>query len=126
MEIKEAVIVSYARTAFTRANKGLLKDTRPDTDITIGTDIETGMILWARQHIISTSPAKQNSNLNATSNQEARNTDNNIQHHVLGESAKNSLRINSQLVTHFIHENAVDICSYMTKECSISYTRSID
>lgn len=31
MEIKEAVIVSYARTAFTRANKGLLKDTRPDT-----------------------------------------------------------------------------------------------
>lgn len=31
MEIKEAVIVSYARTAFTRAHKGLLKDTRPDT-----------------------------------------------------------------------------------------------
>ncbi len=31
METKEAVIVSYARTAFTRAHKGLLKDTRPDT-----------------------------------------------------------------------------------------------
>lgn len=30
METKEAVIVSYARTAFTRAHKGLLKDTRPD------------------------------------------------------------------------------------------------
>lgn len=31
METKEAVIVSYARTPFTRAHKGLLKDTRPDT-----------------------------------------------------------------------------------------------
>ena len=31
MEIKEAVIVAYARTPFTRAHKGLLKDTRPDT-----------------------------------------------------------------------------------------------
>ena len=31
METKEAVIVSYARTAFTRAKKGLLKDTRPDS-----------------------------------------------------------------------------------------------
>ncbi len=30
MEIKEAVVVSYARTAFTRAHKGQLKDTRPD------------------------------------------------------------------------------------------------
>ncbi len=30
MQTKEAVIVSYARTAFTRAHKGLLKDTRPD------------------------------------------------------------------------------------------------
>lgn len=30
MEIKEAVVVSYARTAFTRAHKGGLKDTRPD------------------------------------------------------------------------------------------------
>lgn len=30
METKEAVIVSYARTAFTRAHKGGLKDTRPD------------------------------------------------------------------------------------------------
>ena len=31
MQTKEAVVVSYARTAFTRAHKGLLKDTRPDT-----------------------------------------------------------------------------------------------
>jgi acetyl-CoA acyltransferase len=31
MEIRDAVIVSYARTPFTRAKKGLLKDTRPDT-----------------------------------------------------------------------------------------------
>jgi acetyl-CoA acyltransferase len=30
METKEAVIVSYKRTPFTRAHKGLLKDTRPD------------------------------------------------------------------------------------------------
>ncbi len=30
METKEAVVVSYARTPFTRAHKGLLKDTRPD------------------------------------------------------------------------------------------------
>jgi len=30
MEMKEAVVVSYARTAFTRAHKGGLKDTRPD------------------------------------------------------------------------------------------------
>ncbi len=30
MEIKEAVIVSYSRTAFTRAKKGLFKDTRPE------------------------------------------------------------------------------------------------
>lgn len=30
METKEAVIVSYARTPFTRAHKGPLKDTRPD------------------------------------------------------------------------------------------------
>lgn len=31
METKEAVVVSYVRTAFTRAHKGLFKDTRPDT-----------------------------------------------------------------------------------------------
>ncbi len=31
METKEVVIVSYARTPFCRAKKGLLKDTRPDT-----------------------------------------------------------------------------------------------
>ena len=31
METKEAVVVSYARTAFTRAHKGELKDTRPDS-----------------------------------------------------------------------------------------------
>jgi acetyl-CoA acyltransferase len=31
METKEVVIVSYARTPFCKANKGLLKDTRPDT-----------------------------------------------------------------------------------------------
>ena len=31
MEIREAVVVSYARTAFTRAHRGQLKDTRPDT-----------------------------------------------------------------------------------------------
>lgn len=30
MQTKEAVIVSYARTPFTRAHKGFLKDTRPD------------------------------------------------------------------------------------------------
>lgn len=30
METKEAVVVSYTRTPFTRAHKGLLKDTRPD------------------------------------------------------------------------------------------------
>ncbi len=30
MKIKEAVIVSYSRTAFTRAKKGLFKDTRPE------------------------------------------------------------------------------------------------
>jgi len=30
MQTKEAVIVSYARTPFTRAHKGYLKDTRPD------------------------------------------------------------------------------------------------
>ena len=30
METKEAVVVSYARTPFTRAHKGMLKDTRPD------------------------------------------------------------------------------------------------
>jgi acetyl-CoA acyltransferase len=29
--IRDVVIVSYARTAFTRAKKGMLKDTRPDT-----------------------------------------------------------------------------------------------
>ncbi|MFW5966530.1 MAG: thiolase family protein [Persicimonas sp.] len=31
METREVVIVSYARTPFCRAKKGLLKDTRPDT-----------------------------------------------------------------------------------------------
>ncbi len=31
METREVVIVSYARTAFCKARKGLLKDTRPDT-----------------------------------------------------------------------------------------------
>ena len=31
METREVVIVSYARTPFTRAHKGEFKDTRPDT-----------------------------------------------------------------------------------------------
>ena len=31
METREVVIVSYARTAFTRAHKGEFRNTRPDT-----------------------------------------------------------------------------------------------
>ncbi|MFU8806101.1 MAG: beta-ketoacyl synthase N-terminal-like domain-containing protein, partial [Bradymonadaceae bacterium] len=31
MKIRDVVIASYARTPFTRAHKGMLKDTRPDT-----------------------------------------------------------------------------------------------
>jgi acetyl-CoA acyltransferase len=31
MKIRDVVVASYARTPFTRAHKGLLKDTRPDT-----------------------------------------------------------------------------------------------
>lgn len=47
METKEAVVVSYARTPFTRAHKGLLKDTRPDVMgahvIKAALDLATGL-----------------------------------------------------------------------------------